>query len=56
MFEKNSIRLRMVFSLMLMIGLFYMPVPVFSQDQADLKNVILNGGFEEGFQGEFGVC
>jgi len=45
----------MVFSLILMLLLFYMPAPVFSQDNADNQNIILNGGFEEGFQPEFGV-
>jgi hypothetical protein len=56
MIKFDSIGLRMVFSLMLMLLLFYMPAPVFSQDNADYPNLILNGGFEEGFQQEFGVA
>jgi len=55
MFKLDSIWLRAIFSLGLMVSLFYMPAPAFSQDDAVVQNLIVNGGFEEGFQGEFGV-
>lgn len=55
MVKFDSIGLRLVFSLMLILFLFNMPAPVFSQDNVESQNVILNGGFEEGFQPEFGV-
>ncbi len=56
MVKMDSIGSRVVFSLMVLLGLFYLPAPAFSQDNAISQNLILNGGFEEGFQGEFGVA
>lgn len=55
MLKINGIGLRIVASLVLIAGLLYMPVPVFSQQESNIQNLILNGGFEQGFQGEFGV-
>lgn len=55
MVKFDSIGLRLVFSLMLILFLFNMPAPVFSQDNVESQNVILNGSFEEGFEPEFGV-
>lgn len=55
MVKFDGIGLRLAFSLMVMLFLFNMPAPVFSQDNLEPRNVILNGGFEEGFQAEFGV-
>jgi hypothetical protein len=54
--KMDSVGSRAVFSLMLLLGLFYLPAPAFSQDNAVSQNLILNGGFEEGFQGDFGVA
>ncbi len=54
MIKIDSIGCRAIFSLMLIVGLLYMPVPAFSQDEAKTQNLIVNGGFEEGFQ-DFGV-
>jgi hypothetical protein len=54
MLKLDSIAFRTVFSLLLIVGLFYMPAPAFSQDEANIQNLVLNGGFEEGFQ-DFGV-
>ncbi len=52
----NFGRLRIVLSLILLIGITYLPKPVFSQDGAsDIQNLIVNGGFEGGFQEAFGV-
>ena len=51
---KSDISTRILFSLVLMVGLLYMPSPVFSQQNPELQNVIANGNFEEGFQ-DFGV-
>ncbi len=51
----DSIFARVVFSSIVIIGLLYMPLPVFSQSVADTQNLILNGDFEAGFQAEHGV-
>lgn len=56
MVKVDSIGFRAIFSFVVILGLFYLPAPAFSQDEAIVQNVILNGGFEEGFQGEFGVA
>lgn len=56
MVKLDSIALRAIFSLMLLLGLLYLPAPAFSQDDAVSQNLILNGGFEEGFQSDFGVA
>ncbi len=48
-------RSKIIFGLLLLIGLLLMPLPAFSQEGATRQNLLLNGGFEEGFQGEFGV-
>ncbi len=55
MINLDSIWARVLFSLILIVGLLNAPVPVFSQDDSNIQNLILNGGFEEGFQGGFGV-
>lgn len=54
MLKIDSIMFRVIFSLLLIVGLFYMPSPAFSQDDAAIQNLVINGGFEEGFQ-DFGV-
>jgi len=51
----DSISARAIFSVIVLIGLLYMPLPVFSQSVSDNQNLILNGGFEGGFQAEHGV-
>ena len=51
----DSIGFRILFSLLLIIGLLILPSPAYSQDGANFHNLILNGGFEEGFQEQFGV-
>jgi hypothetical protein len=51
---RNDISARFLFSLMLIIGLLYIPSPVFSQQSPELQNLIVNGNFEEGVQ-DFGV-
>jgi len=51
---KKDIGPRFLFSLVLIIGLLYIPSPVFSQQSPELQNLIVNGSFEEGFQ-DFGV-
>ena len=56
MVKMDSIALRVIFSLIVLLGLLYLPAPAFSQDDAVSQNLILNGGFEEGFQGDFGVA
>lgn len=56
MLRIDSIGFRAVFSLLLIGGLLYLPSPAYSQDEGQLQDLILNGGFEEGFQEEFGVA
>ncbi len=51
----DSIGFRIIFSIILIVGLLYIPTPAFSQDSPNIQNLILNGGFEEGFQSEFGI-
>ena len=51
---KNDINTRILFSLVLIIGLLYIPSPVFSQQSPELQDLIVNGNFDEGFQ-DFGV-
>jgi len=51
----DSIWVRATFSLLLIVGLLNVPAPAFSQDEVEIQDLIFNGGFEEGFQGEFGV-
>jgi len=50
-------RLRIILSLVLLIGITYLPKPAFSQegDSGSIQNLIVNGGFEGGFQEDFGV-
>jgi len=56
MIRMDSVGFRAVFSLLLIVGLLYLPSPAYSQDEGNLQNLILNGGFEEGFQEEHGVA
>jgi hypothetical protein len=54
MIKTDDIGLRIVISLVLLVGLLYLPSPVFSQQAPAIGNVIINGDFDKGFQ-EFGV-
>ncbi len=51
---KNDLNLRILFSLVLIIGLLYIPAPVFSQQSPELRDLMVNGDFEQGIQ-DFGV-
>jgi hypothetical protein len=51
---KHDLSARILFSLVLMVGLLYLPAPVFSQQSPELQNLIVNGNFAEGFQ-DFGA-
>ena len=52
----NTARFRVVLSLLLLLGITYLPKPVLSQGgQTNIQNLIVNGGFEGGFQQDFGV-
>jgi len=54
--QLNTSRLRIILSLILLVGIIYLPKPVFSQgDDSNIQNLIVNGGFEGGFQQDFGV-
>jgi len=57
MVKIGQYRLRTIFSSILVAGLWLtsMSAPAFSQQDKNIQNLIVNGGFEEGFQGEFGV-
>ncbi len=49
-------RLRIILSLMLLVGVVYLPSPAYSQgDAPNIQNLIVNGGFEGGFQEDFGI-
>ncbi len=50
-------KLRATLGSLLIIGLWLTAttMPVFSQEVATLQNLIVNGGFEQGFQEQFGV-
>ena len=55
MIKTNDIGVRIIISLMLIAGLLYLPVPVLSQQELNIQNLIVNGNFEQGFQA-FGVA
>jgi hypothetical protein len=55
MTKLDDIGLRILISLILIVGSLYIPTPVFSQQDLNIQNIIANGNFEEGFQ-EFGVA
>ncbi len=55
MIKINGIGLRIIITLILLAGLLYLPAPAFSQEITGLQNLIRNGGFEQGFEGDFGV-
>ncbi len=46
----------MIISIVLIVGLYLTYAPALAQQNSpDIQNLVMNGGFEEGFQGEFGV-
>ena len=55
----NAINLRIIFSLMIILAVMgYGPGPAYSQQgdpNASIQNLIINGGFEGGFQEDFGI-
>lgn len=52
----NAINARIILSVIIIVGvLIYGPGPAYSQ-QGNIQNLIVNGGFEGGFQEEFGVA
>jgi hypothetical protein len=57
MIKVDQHRLRTILSSLLVAGLWLTSIsaPAFSQQAETGQNLIVNGGFEEGFQGEFGV-
>lgn len=55
MVKIDYIWLRIILTLLILIGLLYLPTPALSQETLNVQNVIRNGGFEQGVQGEFGV-
>jgi hypothetical protein len=56
MTKLDSKWLKGIFSLVLIVGLLGSPAPALSQDDASIRDIIVNGGFEEGFQDGFGVA
>ena len=50
MFKTNDIGLRIIISLVLIAGSLYLPVPVLSQQELNIQNLVVNGNFEQGFQ------
>ena len=55
--NSNSLRLAIVGTIVIILLLIYMPAPAFSQqiEASTLQNLIVNGGFEGGFQEEHGI-
>ncbi len=53
MTDKQSIGIRVIITLLLLVGLFYMPTPAFSQQTANIQDLVHNGGFEAGFEARF---
>ena len=51
----KSLSIRILITLAILIGLMYLPAPAFSQQAADVQNLVQNGDFEAGFQSDFGV-
>lgn len=51
----RGITLRIIVTIILLAGLLYLPAPALSQETLNLQNLIRNGNFEQGFQGEAGV-
>ncbi|MCB0210538.1 MAG: hypothetical protein KDJ52_14465 [Anaerolineae bacterium] len=53
----NGLRLAIVGTIVIIILLIYMPAPAFSQQNqpSNLQDLIVNGGFEGGFQEEYGI-
>jgi hypothetical protein len=50
MLKRKDISLRLLVSLVILVGLLVLPVPAFSQQTPNLQNLIVNGNFAEGFQ------
>lgn len=48
----NDIGLRVIISMLLLLGLLLLPVPAFSQQDLNLQNLIVNGNFTGGFQAQ----
>ncbi len=57
MLKKGQDWLRNFLKVIVVAGLWLasMSTPAFSQQANNVQNLVVNGGFEEGFQGEFGV-
>lgn len=52
---RDGIGIRILLSVVVLVGLLYLPSPVFSQQEPVIQDLIINGGFEDGFQDGFGV-
>ncbi|MEM7347173.1 MAG: hypothetical protein AAF485_23285 [Chloroflexota bacterium] len=55
MAQIDGIGARVVITIAILIGLLYIPAPVLSQQDGNIQNLIVNGGFEDGIQEGFGV-
>lgn len=57
--DLNATKLRIIFSLLIIVGIItYGPGAAYSQEgdsNSNIQNLIVNGGFEGGFQEEFGI-
>lgn len=51
----TGIGIRIIITLLVLAGLLYLPAPAFSQQTANVQNLLRNGGFEAGVQPGFGV-
>ena len=48
-------KLSLMISLLLALVVLYGPAPAFSQEESAVQDLIINGGFEGGFQQEYGI-
>lgn len=52
-YQRN--KLGLVMSVILALAVLYWPAPAFSQQDGSIQDLIINGGFEGGFQQEYGI-
>ena len=55
--KANSLRLAIVGTIAVILLLIYLPAPAYSQqgEASRIQDLIVNGGFEGGFQEEYGI-
>ncbi len=51
----KSLGVRVIITIIILVGLFYLPAPAFSQQTSNIQNLVTNGDFEAGFDAGRGV-